>query len=112
MKSDKLIEAYITTNSTPQIQLDTYLNNVGNTEQFIIEIVTVVFRLPKKQRTYQEMESELTQLFMRRLSVWEILLATLSGLKDSSGPIEGIKKSIIIKACTKMGYINPLSKSI
>jgi hypothetical protein len=110
MKSDKLIEAYITTNSTPQIQLDTYLNNIGDTEKFIVEIVAIVFRLTKKERTYKEMEAELTQLFMRRLGVWEILLATLTGLMDSSGPIEGVKKMIIIKACTKMGYKNPLSE--
>jgi hypothetical protein len=111
MRSDKLIEAYITTNSTPQIQLDTYLNNIGNTDKFIVEIVAIVFRLPKKKRTYKEMEADLTQLFMSRLGVWEILLATLAGLKDSSGPIEGIKKKIIIKACTKMGYKNPFSNS-
>lgn len=109
MKSDKLIEAIITVNSTPQIQLDTYMSNVGDTEKFSIDLTTIVFRLPKKERTYKEMENELTQMFMRRLGILEIMSATLMGMTDEAGPIEGVKKAIIIKACTKMGYRNPLS---
>lgn len=109
MKSDKLIEAYVTANSTPQIQIDTYLNNVGNTEAFIIEIVAIVFRLPKKDRTYKEMENDLTQLFIKRLGLWGTFLAAIAGIMDKSGPIEGVKKSIINKACARMGYRYPLS---
>jgi hypothetical protein len=109
MKVDKFVEAIVIANSTPQIQVDTYLNNVGNTESYSVEMAVTVFRMPKKDRTYKEMKDEMTQMFIKQLGLWELIMATLSGLKDKAGPIEGIQKSVIAKACLKMGYRNPVA---
>jgi hypothetical protein len=109
MKADKLIEAIVTANSTPQMQLDSFLRHINDTDEFIIDLVTIVFRLPKKKRTFREMENELTDLFFKQLGLWGSFLATIYGIHDKSGPVEGIKKSIIKRACRKMGFIDPLA---
>jgi len=57
----------------------------------------------------KELEKELTALFIKKLGLKRTVYAVLSGLMDSDGPIEGIAKSIITKACRLMGYRNPVT---
>ena len=108
MNSNKLVEAFVTKNSTPQMQMETFLKNVNNPVKFLIDLSVMVFRLPEKDRTFQELEKELTFLFMKKLGIWGTTRAMVSGLTDADGPIEGIQKSIISKACIKMGLFNPV----
>lgn len=108
MKSDKLVEAYVIRNSTPQMQMEVFSRNLNNTEKLVVELSAMVFRLPKKERTLKQLEKELSSMFIRRLGVWGTLSAIAAGIYDKHGPIEGIQKSIISRACLKMGYLNPL----
>jgi hypothetical protein len=109
MTSDKLVEAFVTTNSTPQMQLDAFLRHINDTDKFTVDLVTTVFDLPVKNRTYKEMQEELSRLFVSKLSIFQLMAAVVTGFFDNNGITDGIKKSVIIKACSKMGYKNPLT---
>jgi hypothetical protein len=109
MKADKLVEAFVVLNSTPQMQIEAFLRNVNDTESFVKELTVAVFRLPNKDRTFKQLEKELASLFVKKLGLWGTVSAIITGLRDRSGPLDGIQKSIISKACVKMGYINPVS---
>jgi hypothetical protein len=109
MNSNKLVEAFVTANSTPLMQMETFLRNINNPEKFLVDLSVLVFRLPRKNRTFPELEKELTALFMKKLGLWEMLKAMVSGLIDPAGPIEGIQKTIITRACCKMGLNLPVN---
>jgi hypothetical protein len=109
MKANKLVEAFVVLNSTPQMQVEAFLRNVNNTERFITELTVAVFRLPNKTRTFKQLENELALMFVKKLGLWGTISAILVGLRDKNGPIDGIQKSVITKACVKMGYLNPIS---
>jgi hypothetical protein len=109
MKASKLVEAFVVVNSTPQMQIDAFLRNVNDTERFITDLAVTVFRLPKKERTFRQLENELSMMFIKKLGLWGTISAVFSGLRDQSGPMEGVQKSVIYKACIKMGYLNPVS---
>ena len=111
MKSNKLVEAIVTANSTPQIQMKLLLRNIQNPVQFLIELTVLVFRLPEKERTFLALEKELSLFFMKKLGLWGVLKATIIGIIDADGPIEGIQKAVITKACFKMGLRNPVKLS-
>ncbi len=108
MKSDKLVEAFVTVNSTPYMQIQAFLRHVDSTDDFVNDLTSSVFKLNPKHRTYLELQRELTHLFLKNLGVSGTLLATLKGILDKDGPVEGIKKSIISCACERMGYKNPI----
>jgi hypothetical protein len=108
MKANKLVEAFVVINSTPQMQVEAFLRNLNNTENFIIDLTVTVFRLPNQERTLKQLENELTMMFIKKLGFWGTMSAVLTGLNDKSGPFDGAQKSVIIKACVKMGYINPI----
>lgn len=109
MKSNKLVEAFVIRNSTPLMQMEAFSRNMNNPEQFVVELSVLVFRLPARERTYQQFEKELTLLFFKRLGIWGSLTAILAGIYDKSGPVEGVRKSVISNACIKMGYLNPIA---
>jgi hypothetical protein len=109
MKSDKLVEAFVIKNSTPMMQMEVFSKNLNDTEQLVIDLSVMVFRLPKRERTLKQLEKELSSLFVKHLGLWGTLSAVASGMYDKSGPLEGVQKSIISKACLKMGYLNPVS---
>jgi hypothetical protein len=109
MNSDKLVEAFVMKNSTPLMQMEAFSRNPNNTEMLVVDLSEKVFRLPKKTRTYAQLEKDLTQLFFKELGMFGAAKAIFSGLYDESGPIQGVQKSVIKNACLKMGYQNPLS---
>jgi hypothetical protein len=109
MKANKLVEAFVVVNSTPQMQVEAFLRNADDTEKCIIDLAVTVFRLPKKERSFGQLKKELARMFVSKLGLWGTLSAIFAGLRDESGPMEGAKKSVIHKACLKMGYLNPVS---
>lgn len=108
MKADKLVEAFVVVNSTPQMQIEALLRNVNDNERFLTELTVKVFRLPKKKRTFIQLKNELALMFVRQLGMWGTVSAVFSGLLDKSGPMEGVQISLINRACKKMGYVNPI----
>jgi hypothetical protein len=109
MKSDKLVEAFVIKNSTPLMQMEAFSRNPNDTERLVVELSEQVFRLPKKDRTFEQLEKDLTALFFKELGMLGAAKAIISGLSDESGPIQGVQKSVIKNACLKMGYQNPLA---
>lgn len=107
MNSTKLVESFVILNSTPKIQMEAFARNVNNQEKFITDLSVKVFDLPKRDRTVKQLENELTAIFIKRIGVPGLVSSFFSGLVDKSGPIEGIKKNVIQKACVKMGFKHP-----
>jgi UDP-glucose 6-dehydrogenase len=107
MKASKLVEAFVVTNSTPQMQIEHFLRNVNEPDKFLTDLTVAVFRLPKKERTFDQLHSELAQLFVKKLGLWGAISAIFTGLIDESGPMEGVQKAVAYKACIKMGYLAP-----
>ncbi len=109
MNSDKLVEAFVMKNSTPLMQMDAFSRNPNDTEKLVIDLSEQVFRLPQKNRTFSQLEKELTQLFFKELGMLGVMKAIVTGLSDESGPVQGVQKSVILNACLKMGYSSPVS---
>jgi len=109
MNSNQLMSAIVMANSTPLMQIKSGLRHASDPDRIEIDLTEQVFRLPKKKRTMKELEKEITALFIKKLGVKRTIYAVLSGLMDNDGPIDGIAKSIITKACWLMGYRNPVS---
>jgi hypothetical protein len=106
--TNKLVEAFVVSNSTPQMQVECFLRNVNNTEKFLTDLTVAVFGLPKKERSFAQLQTELTQLFIKELGILGVVSAFFSGLTDTYGPIQGIQKAVAYKACIKMGLSSPL----
>ena len=109
MNSNQLMAAIVMANSTSLMQVKSVLRYVNEPIKIEIDLSEKVFRLPKKNRTMEDLEKELTAMFIKKLGVMGTAYAVLSGLVDANGPTEGITKSIITKAVRLMGYKNPVS---
>jgi hypothetical protein len=108
MTADKLVEAFVVRNSTPQAQIECFLRNANDNDKFFTELTSTVFRLPEKERKFKDLEGELAPMFMKKLGLLGTASAIFAGMFDKSGPYEGVKKALIYRACIKMGFISPI----
>jgi hypothetical protein len=108
MNSNKLVEAFVMKNSTPLMQMEAFSKNPNDTEKLVVELSEQVFCLPNNNRTFCQLEKDLKQLFFKELGWLGVVKSIFLGLTDKNGPFEGVQKSVIINACLKMGYLNPL----
>ncbi len=110
MTSAKLVEAIVMENSTCGMQMEAFRKNPSDPVRVAIDLTEQVFRLPKRTRTYPELEKELQDLFMKQIRPGVIpgMAARLArGLADSAGPVEGLTKAVIISACRALGLKVP-----
>ncbi|MBN2282765.1 MAG: hypothetical protein JXO48_02635 [Deltaproteobacteria bacterium] len=108
MKPDKLVEAIVTANTTIGMQLEAFSKNTTNPEAVAIDLSVPLFGLPDKERTFAELEKELTMLLVKKLGVLGIMKAMGKGLFSRSGPLQGMQKVLIADACRKMGMVIPV----
>jgi len=110
MTAAKLVEAIVMENSTCGMQMEAFRRNTSDPVRVAIDLTEQVFRLPKRDRTYLELEKELGGLFMSwiRPGMIPAMAASMArGLSDSAGPVEGLTKALIMSACRAMGLRIP-----
>jgi hypothetical protein len=110
MTSSKLVEAIVMENSTCGMQIEAFRKNPLDPVQVAIDLTVQVFRLPRRRRTYSELEKELEELFMKQIRPKVIpgMAARMArGLVDPAGAKEGLTKALIISACKAMGLAIP-----
>ena len=108
MKSDKLVEAIVTSNTTIAMQLAAFSKSVNDPLKVAVELSVQLFGLPRKDRTFKELEKELTMLLVKRLGFLGVMKSIAKGMVASGGPVEGMKKHLIADACRKMGLTIPV----
>lgn len=110
MTANKLVEAIVMENTTCAMQMEAFRKNPLDPVKVAIDLSVQVFRLPKRSRTYAELEREMQALFMGLIAAKEVpsMIASMTrGLADPAGPKEGLTKALIISACRTMGLAIP-----
>lgn len=110
MTSAKLVEAIVMGNSTCGMQMDAFRRDPSDPVRVAIDLAEQVFRLPKRLRSFPELEKELEGLFIKQIRPGSIPAMTIrmaKGLSDSAGPKEGLTKALIKSACLSMGLRIP-----
>jgi hypothetical protein len=110
MTSAKLVEAIVMENSTCGMQMEAFRRNPSDPVRVAVDLAEQVFRLPKRRRTFPEVEKELEGLFIRQIrpaSIPAMTVRMARGLSDSAGPKEGLTKVLIVSACMSMGLKIP-----
>ena len=108
MKPDKLVEAIVTSNTTIAMQLEAFSRSPDDPIKVAVTLSVQLFGLPAKERSFAELEKELTVLMMKKLGFIGIMKSMGKGLFGKGGPLQGIQKSIIADACRKMGLTIPV----
>lgn len=108
MKPDKLVEAIVTSNTTIAMQLDAFLKSPNDPVKVAVDLSVQLFGLPTKERSFADLERELTMLMIKKLGFFGIMKATGKGLFGKGEPLNGIQKNIIADACRKMGLTIPV----
>lgn len=110
MTSAKFVEAIVMKNSTCGMQMEAFRRNPSDPVRVAVDLAEQVFRLPKRFRSFPELEKELEGLFIKQIKPASIPAMTVRmarGLSDSSGPKEGLTKALIESACIAMGFKMP-----
>jgi hypothetical protein len=110
MKADKLVEAIVVSNTTIAMQLQAFQKSPNDPVKVAVNLSVQLFGLPTKERSFAELEKELTILMMKKLGFVGILKSMGRGLFGKGGPLQGIQKNIIADACRKMGLTIPVKK--